>query len=614
VGVLSGISFPSDLKNLGVQDLETLAKEIRGMILKEVSKVGGHLASSLGAVDLTIALHYVFDAPYDKILWDVGHQSYSHKILTGRKDQFSTLRQMGGMHPFISPKESSYDPFISGHAGNAVSAASGICEALSKAGSKNKVIAVIGDGSLSNGLTLEALNFVGQKKQNLIVVLNDNKMSISKTVGGITDYLSRVMTSKGIRGIKEGIKPAIRGVPFFGEKIFRIVKLIEGVLKGMVAPSLPFEEMGFRYIGPIDGHNMANLVEAFQNISQINGPILLHIITKKGYGYTPALKDPEGFHGIGKFLLENGEDINKDKPLTYSDVFGNALCRLAEKDSRIVAVTAAMCAGTGIKPFSRKFPERFFDVGIAEGHAVTFAAGMAMNGLRPVVAIYSTFLQRSYDEIIHDVALQNAPVVFAIDRAGIVGPDGATHHGMFDIAFLRSIPNITIMVPRDQIVFSYMIERSLKMNGPVAIRYPRGSLVSKPVKFTGLKKGGAEVIKKGSSAVIFCIGPICYAALDAVKGMDVAVVDLVYAKPLDISTIRTMVEECKGKFLVVEEGVVQGGVGSAILEILGDMSMPLKFKLLGIPDKFVEHGSTDQLKKDIGLDADGIKKALEKII
>ncbi len=612
--ILSKISSPEDLKTLSVSDLEILAKEVRAFILSEVSRTGGHLASSLGVVEMTIALHYVFNTPFDKILWDVGHQSYAHKILTGRRDQFSTLRQLGGLHPFINPKESPYDAFVSGHAGNAISAASGLCEAIKKSGSENKVLAVVGDGSLSTGLALEALNFVGEKKQDLIVVLNDNKVSISKTVGAIADYLSRVMTSKAVRDIKEGIKPTLRDLPVVGGRLFRVAKFIEGNLKGIVAPAMLFEKLGFRCVGPIDGHSIPHLVEAFENISRMKGPLLIHVLTQKGYGYTPALEDPEHFHGIGKFDLENGEVATTDNHPTYSDVFGETLIYLAKRDPRIVAITAAMTSGTGLKPFAKEFPDRFFDVGIAEGHAVTMAAGMAVSGLRPVVAIYSTFLQRSYDEIIHDVALQNAPVIFAIDRAGIVGPDGATHHGMFDIAFLRSIPNITLMIPRDHIMLGKMLERALKMHGPVAIRYPREAVVEKPLKYKGLKKGKAEVLKTGSKAVVFSAGPLCYTALKAANMMDVAIVDLVYAKPIDSSTIRAMVRKCKGRFLVVEEGSAKGGVGSAILEILKDIDMPLKFRLLGAPDRFIEHGSTDQLKKIVGLDADRIRRAIKQII
>ena len=446
------------------------------------------------------------------------------------------------------------------------------------------------------------------------MVLNYNKVFISKTVGAIADYLSRVMTSKKVRDIKEGIKPTLKGLPLVGERLFRIAKLIEGNLKGIVAPAILFEELGFRCIGPIDGHNIAHLVEAFENISRMKGPLLVHVLTQKGYGYTPALRDPEHFHGVGEFHLENGEAKVTDNNPTYSHVFGDVLTDLAERDPKIVAITAAMTAGTGLKPFAKKFPDRFFDVGIAEGHAVTMAAGMAMNGLRPVVAIYSTFLQRGYDEIIHDVALQNAPVIFAIDRAGIVGPDGATHHGIFDIAFLRSIPNITLMIPRDQIMLAQMLDRAFKMHGPVAIRYPRGNVVPQPLKYTGLKKGRAEVLKKGSKAVIFCIGPLCYTALEATDMMDMAIVDLVYAKPIDSATIRAMVKESRGRFLVLEDGSAKGGVGSAILEILHDIDIPIRFKLLGVPDRFIEHGSTDQLKKMLGLDIDGIKKAIRQII
>ncbi|HVN72157.1 MAG TPA: 1-deoxy-D-xylulose-5-phosphate synthase, partial [Desulfomonilia bacterium] len=473
MGILENISTPEDLKRLSTGQLESLAHEIREFIIESVSRTGGHLASSLGTVELTLAMHYVFNSPKDKILWDVGHQGYTHKIITGRREAFSTLRQHGGMCPFINPAESPYDPFISGHTGNALPAASGICETMAKAESKNRVIAVIGDGSLSNGLTFEGLNFVGMRKQNLIVVLNDNTMFISKRVGAIADYLSRIMTSKRVRDVKEGIKQTLKLIPVGGNTIYKAAKLIEGNLKGAVTEGLLFEEMGFRYVGPIDGHNMAHLVEAFQNIAAMDEPILLHVITQKGRGYHPAVKDPEHYHGVGKFDLDNGDGPKAQTETTYSDVFGNALIQLAERDPRIIGLSAAMTTGTGLKEFARRFPERFYDVGIAEGHAVTMAAAMSLYGLRPVLAIYSTFLQRGFDSIIHDVALQNAPVIFAIDRAGLVGPDGPTHHGTFDLAYLRSIPNLIIMVPRDQIMLEKMLEHSLSLHRPAAIRYPR---------------------------------------------------------------------------------------------------------------------------------------------
>jgi len=613
--ILSGISTPQDIKSFSVAELETLACEIREFIIANVSETGGHLASSLGTVEITLALHYVFDALHDKIVWDVGHQAYSHKILTGRKEKFSTLRQKGGISPFISPEESPYDAFISGHAGNAVSAASGICEAMSKAKSNNRVIAVIGDGSLSNGLTFEGLNFVGMKQLNLIVVLNDNKMFISKNVGAIAEYLSRIMITKSVRDVREGIKSTLRNIPVYGEDIYKLAKRIEGNLKGVMTEGSLFEEMGYRYLGPIDGHRIDHLVETFENIASIEGPILLHVSTRKGYGYTPALNDPENFHGVGKFHLENGEVKGAGVNRSYTDVFGDTLLDLAKKDPRVVAVCAAMSSGTGLKKFAKAFPDRFFDVGIAESHAVTMAAGMAMYGMRPVVAIYSTFLQRSYDEVIHDVALQNTPVIFAIDRAGLVGADGPTHHGMFDIAFMRNIPNMTLMIPRDQAMLRKMLTYSLKIQGPSAIRYPRGSVVAMPVKTGRFRPGKAEVLKKGTKAVVFCVGPLCYTVLEAVgDNEDVAVVDLVCAKPLDTMAIRDMVQECHGRFAVVEDGCIQGGVGSAVLENLKDLQIPLRYKLLGLPDKFIEHGAVDRLRKDLSLDVDGIGKVIRDII
>ncbi|MDT8272493.1 MAG: 1-deoxy-D-xylulose-5-phosphate synthase [Desulfomonilia bacterium] len=612
--VLHRIHSPNDLKSLSLEELTLLAEEIRRFIIANVSQTGGHLASSLGTVELTLALHHVFKAPCDKILWDVGHQAYTHKIITGRREKFSTLRQMGGISSFINPAESPYDVFVSGHVGNAIPAASGICETFAKVDSPNRVIAVIGDGSLSNGLTFEGLNYVGTKKQNLIVVLNDNKMFISKRVGALADYLSRTMTSKRVRDVREGIKSTLKGIPVFGEAIYKIAKHIEGNLKGAVTEGLLFEEMGFRYVGPIDGHNMAHLVEAFQNISSMHEPILLHVITQKGRGFWPAVKDPENYHGVSKFDPDNGEAAKGHEESTYSDIFGKTLIDLARKDPRIVGISAAMTTGTGLKPFSLRFPDRFIDVGIAEGHAVTMAAGMALYGLKPVVAIYSTFLQRSYDGIIHDVALQNAPVIFAVDRAGLVGSDGPTHHGIFDIAYMRSIPNMTIMVPRDQLMLSRMLEYALKFQGPVAIRYPRENVIASPLKAGKMKPGKAEVLKNGSRAVIFCAGPLCYTALDAIEDIgDIALVDLVYAKPIDRKLVRDMVQRCSGRFLVIEDGCVQGGIGSAIVETLSDMTSPLKFKLLGVPDEFIEHGSLRDLRKKLNLDVPGISRAIREL-
>jgi len=615
--VLPGISSPYDLKGLSIQELEILAQEIRDYIIDNVSKTGGHLASSLGAVELTIAMHYVFHAPQDKILWDVGHQTYAHKIITGRRDAFPTLRQYGGLSSFINPDESPYDVFVSGHSGNAIAAACGICETLSKAESNHRVVAVIGDGSLSNGMTFEGLNFVGTKKQNLIVVLNDNTMFISKRVGAIADYLSRIMTSRRVRDFREGIKSTLKRIPMYGNAIYRAAKMIEGNLKGAVTEGLLFEEMGFRYVGPIDGHNLSHLIEAFQNISAMDEPILIHVITQKGRGYVPAEKDPEHYHGIGKFELENGDGLKtgQEKEKSFTDIFGKSLVRLAKRDPRIVAVSPAMTTGSGLKEFCRKYPDRFFDVGIAEAHAVTMAAGMALYGLRPVVAIYSTFLQRSYDSVVHDVALQNAPIVLAVDRAGLVGPDGPTHHGTFDLAYLRSIPNMTIMVPRDQLMLEKMLDYGFGLHRPVAIRYPRDKVVRNPVKGSRLKLGRSEILKTGDKAVIFCAGPLCYTALEAVQEIEgIAVVDLVFAKPLDIKTIRDQVLACSGRFLVAEDGIVQGGVGSGILESLHDLGIPLRFRLIGHPDKFVEHGSLNDLRKILGLDIKGIQKAVREIL
>lgn len=613
--MLDKISSPKDIKKLNLQEMEILAAEIREYIIENVSRCGGHLASSLGTVELTLAMHYVFNAPQDKILWDVGHQAYAHKIVTGRRDSFPSLRQSKGMSAFINPKESPYDAFVSGHTGNAIPAASGICETMAMAECRKNVIAVIGDGSLSNGLTFEGLNFVGTKKQKLIVVLNDNKMFISPRVGAIADYLSRTMTSRRVREVKEEIKNILGRIPLFGNAIYRIAKHIEGNLKGAVTEGLLFEELGFRYVGPIDGHKIDHLIQAFENVSAMAEPIFLHVITKKGNGYIPAMRDPEHFHGIGKFDMESGEVKTDADVVTYSDIFGKVLSGLAKRDPRIVALSAAMTTGTGLKDFAHKYPDKFFDVGIAEGHAVTMAAGMALYGLRPVVAIYSTFLQRSYDQIIHDVALQNAPVIFAIDRAGLVGPDGPTHHGAFDLAYFRSVPNFTILVPRDQVMLEKMLIHALKIQGPVVIRYPRDKIIDEPLKAHDLKTVKASVLKKGTRLAVFCAGPLCYDVLKAAEDLeDVAVVDLVWAKPIDTKTVREVVDACQGRFIVVEDGCIQGGVGSAVLESLRDLKWPLRFELLGIPDAFVEHGSLRELKSALGLDPEGIRKTIKKFL
>ena len=613
--ILETISSPKDIKRLSLHELEALALEIREFIIENVSRTGGHLASSLGTVELTLAMHYVFNAPHDKILWDVGHQAYPHKILTGRKDNFASLRQTGGVSAFINPKESPYDPFVSGHTGNAIPAASGICETMAKADCKNRVIAVIGDGSLSNGLTFEGLNFVGTNKQKLIVVLNDNKMFISPRVGAVADYLSRIMTSRKVREVKDEIQGLLKRIPLGGDTIYRVAKYIEGNLKGAVTEGTLFEELGFRYVGPIDGHRLDHLIQAFRNVSTMHEPIFLHVVTRKGNGYRPAMKDPEHFHGVGKFELENGDLKTEPNAVTYSDVFGRALVKIAKRDPRIVAISAAMTAGTGLKNFAARYPDRFFDVGIAEGHAVTMAAGMALYGLRPVVAIYSTFLQRSYDEIIHDVALQNAPVIFAVDRAGLVGADGPTHHGVFDLAYFRSIPNMTVLAPRDHLMLERMLVHAVRIQGPVAIRYPRDKIVASPLKPGNVKSGKAEVLREGTRLAVFCVGPLCYDVLEAVKRMDdIAVVDLVCAKPLDRETVCRIVEACRGRFIVVEDGCTQGGVGSAVVESLRDLAYPLRFDLLGLPDAFVEHGSLCDLKKFLGLDPEGIRKAINRLL
>lgn len=623
--LLDNINNPDDLKKLAAESLPALADEIREEIVCGISKTGGHLASSLGAVDLAVALHYVFNTPKDKIVWDVGHQAYAHKILTGRRDAFKTIRQLGGISGFPKISESVYDAFGTGHSSTSISAAMGMVVARDLKEEGYKVIAIIGDGSLTAGLAFEGLNQAGHLKKDIIVVLNDNEMSISQNVGALSSFLSRKITGRLATRLKKEAESFFMSIPRIGGRLVSLAKRAEDSLIALLTPGMLFEGLGFHYIGPIDGHNMDELINTFTDAKELKGPILIHALTKKGKGYLPAEKEPIKFHGIGPFEKDTGNSIKPgNQTPVYTDIFGQTLIELAEKNKRIVAITAAMPEGTGLDEFAKRFPDRFFDVGIAEQHAVTFAAGLAKEGLVPVVAIYSTFLQRAYDEILHDAALQNLPMVLAIDRAGIVGADGPTHHGLFDISYLRHIPNMIIMAPKDEEELRHMLKTAIECKRLVAIRYPRGEGYGVGSGELGIGSkiisiGKAEVLMKGDDAAIIAIGSTVYPALDAAKrleknGVKITVVNARFVKPLDEDVI-TSIAKNTGMVFTIEENALQGGFGSAVLELLEKNGITdCKVKRIGVPDEFVEHGSQKELRKILGLDAEGIEKAVREMI
>jgi 1-deoxy-D-xylulose-5-phosphate synthase len=621
--VLDQIESPFDVKKLDPEELERLCSELREEILSTVSKNGGHLASNLGVVELTVALHYVFDFSRDKVIWDVGHQSYSHKILTGRKDRFHTLRQYEGISGFPKRDESPYDAFDSGHSGTSISSALGMAEARRLKGEEGKMIALIGDGSMTAGLSFEGLNQSGHIDQDLIVILNDNEMSISPNVGALSSYLNRLMTGQFVNRFREDIKAFLETLPRIGKSALRLAKQAEESLKGLLMPGLLFEELGMKYIGPIDGHRLDYLIETFQNVKKLRGPILIHVITKKGKGYPPAEINPAQYHSIPPFNIETGEPKQGSipNPPTYTQVFGETLCRLADEDKHLIAITAAMQSGTGLERFSKEFPDRFYDIGIAEQHAVTFAAGLALEGMKPVVAIYSTFLQRAYDQILQDVGLQNLPVVFALDRGGIVGEDGPTHQGLFDFSYLRHIPNLVIMVPKDEEELQQMMKTAMECPSPVAFRYPRGKgegVKRNPV-LRSIEIGKGEVLREGRDMLILAIGTTVYPSIRAAErleasGIDAAVINTRFLKPLDGDLIGEWAEKI-GKILTVEENVLQGGFGSAVLELLQERGLfSIHVKRLGIPDLFVEHGPPAVLRAKYGIDEDGIYRTVKEMV
>lgn len=609
MNLLDKINSPKDLKKLTRIELVTLCDEIRSFIIESVSKTGGHLSSNLGVIELTVALHYVFDCPQDKFIWDVGHQTYPHKILTGRKKKMGSLRALDGISGFPKISESDYDIFGTGHSSTSISAALGMAEALKKKNLDHKAIAIIGDGAMTAGMAFEGLNNAGDSKNNILVILNDNDMSISKNVGALNNYLAKLMSGNLYGSIKRSSKAVLSAIP----PMLEFAKRAEEHMKGMVIPGTLFEEFGFNYIGPIDGHDLNALVDTLNNLKALQGPQLLHVATQKGFGYEPAETDPNKFHGVGQFSLSDGAQPLKIKKATYTDVFGDWIVDMAMIDKKLCAITPAMLDGSGLNKFSEKFPDRFFDVGIAEQHAITFAAGLACENYKPVIAIYSTFLQRAYDQFIHDVALQNIPMLFAIDRAGIVGQDGPTHSGSFDLSFLRCIPNILIMAPSNENECRQMLFTGFKFKGISVVRYPRGPGPGSAIKskMTAIPIGKAEVIRKGRTIALLAFGNMLEEALKAGDKINATVVNMRFIKPLDIKLIRDLGSSHK-LLVTLEENTISGGAGSAVLEVISEYDLKCQSLRIGIPDKFVEQGGQEQLRKKYGLDAASIIKSIEK--
>ena len=615
--ILDNINQTNDIKKVIATDYKKLAEEIRNFLLQNVSKTGGHLASNLGVVELTMALHIFLGFPQDKLVWDVGHQAYTHKLLTGRKDFFSTLRQMDGISGFPKRDESNCDPFDTGHSSTSVSAALGLVKARDLSGESNKVVAVIGDGALTGGMAYEALNNAGRLKSNLIIVLNDNNMSISENVGGMANYLAKLRTNTKYTGFKESMESTLNQMPGIGKAIVDKLKRSKDAIKYFMLPSMFFEDMGLTYIGPIDGHNISQMMTAFRAASQAKKAVVVHVITKKGKGYQFAEKYPSKFHGVDPFDLESGQPIRVDKSISYTKIFSEALIKNAEVNDRVVAITAAMPYGTGLLDFKKRFPDRFFDVGIAEQHAVTFAAGLAMGGYRPVVAIYSTFLQRAYDQILHDVCINNLPVVFAIDRAGISGRDGKTHQGIFDLSYLSHIPNLTVMAPKNRFELEEMLTYALSVQGPVAIRFPKGEA------YLGLKEyqapieyGKSEIISEGGEVAILAVGSMVRTGQEIVEGlakegMQASLINVRFISPID----EEMLEKLSlnhSLFVSLEENIKSGGYGQKVSDYLCEKKKHnITHINISIPDMFVEHGGVKELQEKLGIDAVSILKRIQ---
>ncbi|MCL1048584.1 1-deoxy-D-xylulose-5-phosphate synthase [Shewanella abyssi] len=608
--VLAQANTPDELRQLPQAVLPQLANELRGFLLKSVGKSSGHFASGLGTVELTVAIHYVYNTPFDRLIWDVGHQAYPHKILTGRRERMHTIRQKGGIHPFPWREESEYDTFSVGHSGTSVSAALAMAVAADKEQAGRKVVSVIGDGAMTGGMVFEAMNHAGDLHKDMLVILNDNEMSISENVGALNNHLAQLMSGRFYTTIRESSKKVLEGMPVIKE----MAKRTEEHLKGMVVPGTMFEELGFNYIGPIDGHDVDALVETLRNMRNLRGPQILHIMTKKGRGYEPAEKDPIGWHAVPKFDPSTFEKP-KSKPSdpTFSQVFGKWLCDIADKDEKLLAITPAMREGSGMVEFSQRFPNQYFDAAIAEQHAVTLAAGFACEGFAPVVAIYSTFLQRGYDQLIHDVALQKLPVVFAIDRGGIVGADGPTHQGAFDLSFMRAVPNMVIMTPSDENECRQMLYTGYCYKaGPTAVRYPRGSATgAKQVEtMTAVPIGKGLIKRRGQKVAILNFGTTLANSLVAAEALDATVADMRFVKPLDVDLVKELAQS-HDVLVTVEENAIMGGAGSGVLELLQTLKLPKPVLQIGLPDEFIKHGAPDEIISELGLDAAGIQRQIE---
>ena len=606
--LLERINSPEDLRLLDRKDLPQLAAELRTFLIESVSQTGGHLSSNLGVVELTIALHYVFNTPDDRLVWDVGHQTYPHKILTGRREAMKGLRKPGGIAGFPRRDESEFDTFGTGHSSTSISAALGMAVAAQRAGLERRSVAIIGDGAMTAGMAFEALNNAGAMEANLLVILNDNDMSISPNVGALNNYLAKLLSGRFYTTMRRSGEKMLGVVP----PVLHFAKRAEEHVKGMVTPGTLFEEFGFNYIGPIDGHDLDTLVTTLSNIRQLSGPQFLHVATQKGRGYEPAEDNPGKYHGVGKFDPSNGHSVASAKTKTYTEVFSDWLLDMAAKDERLVGITPAMSDGSGLTAFAEQYPDRFFDVGIAEQHALTFAGGMACDGLKPVVAIYSTFLQRAYDQLIHDIALQNLPVTFAIDRAGLVGADGPTHAGSFDLSYLRCIPNMVVMTPSDENECRQMLYTAYQHQGPAAVRYPRGAgpgaVISKTMQALPIGKG--EIRREGKKIAILAFGSILAPALQAADGLDATVANMRFVKPLDVGLIAQLAQS-HNLLVTIEENTIMGGAGAAVMEALQSMQSHVATLCLGLPDTFIEHGVHETMLAECGLNSEGIVAAIE---
>jgi 1-deoxy-D-xylulose-5-phosphate synthase len=622
MSILDAINSPDDLKKLSASRLPEVAAELRQTIIETCAKNGGHLAPSLGVVELTIALHRVFSTPSDKIIWDVGHQAYAHKILTGRRDNFGTLRTLNGISGFPKRGESPHDAFDVGHSSTSISAATGYAAARDLDGRNNKVLAVIGDGSMTGGIAYEGMNHAGHLDKDLIVVLNDNEMSIAENVGALSNFLSRTSSSEFVHRFKKDVESFLKRMDV-GRGVLHVARKMEDSFKGFFTPGMLFEAFGLNYIGPIDGHDLPMLIETLQSVKKLNDAVLIHVLTKKGKGYKPAEDNPSLFHGVGPFDIGTGK-VHKGKAgaASYTAIFGSALCKLAAEDERITAITAAMPDGTGLAPFAKEFPGRFFDVGIAEQHGVTFAAGLAAEGLRPVFAVYSTFLQRAYDQVFHDVCLQNLPVTFALDRGGVVGSDGPTHHGAYDISYLRHLPNMTLMAPKDENELQHMLATAIDLGQPVAIRYPRGNGYGVPLDQTlkSLPVGKAEVLREGCDGTLLALGSMVIPALEAAgelekqHGISLTVVNARFVKPLDAALILELAGK-SGILITIEENALQGGFGTAILELLEEHALSdIRVLRLGYPDSYIPQGEQHELRAILGLDPAGIGASVRSFL